>query len=167
MADLSAGLRKATMLYGAILAGARAGLGTADLWASIRQTAEAQGTPLSGVSAANISTLRGFAGAQIKADAALAAAPFGSTIDASMIALAPYARSAAEMNAAPRFNVTMELGFLQNGEFGSASYTVSYTGFLPPTTDELLGDLQGAADDLGSNYGFTPGDILSVSIARV
>lgn len=167
MPDMTPGFRKALGLYQSIVGGASEGMTTADIWSALQDVADRSGQTLSGISATDVSRLRAAAGAELRATANLADAPFGSTIDASMISTAPYARDPLVMDAAPRFNVTISLNTLSEGVSALSHYVVSYTGFLPPTTDQLLNDLEAQAAELGAQYGFEAGDIVGVSIVAV
>lgn len=145
MADLNPRQQKALGTYwGVIQAAAAQHMTTADLWAAIRGAAEAAGLESPGVNAADISTLRGYAGAMVRAADALAASEPSLGLTSSMIATAPWARSLAEQNLNPMFQATFKItGLSPTGSPVEGWLTsVFNTETLPDTVGGLLDQLQ-------------------------
>lgn len=139
MPDLPAGPRKALGLYwGAIQHAAAQHLPTADLWEAIRGAAADAGLESPGVSAIDVSIIRGYAGSMTRATEALAASEPGLGITADMIAEPPWARSLAEQNLTPRYQVTYARQALTADGLEVSQYSTSiFEGTLPDTIGEL------------------------------
>lgn len=150
MPDLPPGPRKALGLYwGVIQHAAAQHLPTADLWAAIRGAAAEAGLERPGVSAADVSTIRGYAGAMTRAAEALAKSEPGLGITPSMIATAPWARSLAEQNIAPRYQVTYAREALTAEGVQVSQYSTSiFDGALPDTVGELQNAILADAVDM-------------------
>ena len=144
MADLNIRQQRALGTYwGVIQAAAAQHMTTADLWAAIRGAAEQAGLASPGVNASDISVLRGYAGAMVRAADALAASEPGLGLTSSMIATAPWARPLAEQNLSPMFQATYKItGLSPTGAPVEGWLTsVFNTQTLPGTVGELLDQL--------------------------
>lgn len=129
---------------------------TADLWASVREVAAAEGVQFIGVSATDMSSLRGLAAGQRNAMETLQAAGPNQAIDATMIATDLSTRNQAAQNLAPSWLVRFEQDITVGGQLQTVWRTSTIDGFLPATKSDLLSqvttDAQGMADDYGVTH---------------
>ena len=95
--------------YGAIQGATYQGLGTADIWQSLRDAAESQGFSSVGLSGADVSVLRGYAGGMKRASDTFGAADAGQPLTADMIGVQPWALPGASFNAAPEWWARVEM----------------------------------------------------------
>lgn len=152
-----------------IYGGAAARLSTSDMFTNIRQRAADLGLPSVGVSAAAISTLRGYATGIIRAADALGNADPSAPLDSSMIAATPWGRSLAAQNAMPVFNVAFQHTIQQDdGQTVSVWHTITFTGVLPSTVADLQEAVASEAallarESAGTSPGSPHGTSLDVS----
>lgn len=171
MPDLSPGAKRALGLYwGAIEAASSSHMTTADLWTAIRQAAADAGLESPGVNAADVSTIRGYAGRMTRASEALAKAEPGLGLTADLIATPPWARPLAEQNAVTKYQVTYSVNYVTpEGESGSRFLTSVYDQ-LPGTVGDLLSGLQVDASELQlaqPEGDYLPGDITGVDTVTI
>lgn len=167
MADLTPSQRELLQYWGTIEAAVSAKATTADLWTAVNAAAEAAGNPLSDITAADMSVVRGYANAIQRAAEALNSAESGTTIDNSMIAEAPWARSAAEQNVLGAWQVRFEMTTVENGVETTGWFTTLFEGALPATTDLLGQAVEEDAANLAADYDVGFGGIGRLQILAV
>lgn len=167
MADMSPGTRRAMQYWGVIEHAARERMNTADLWAAIRDQAAAAGLDRPGVTAQDVSRLRGIAGSIRGADRQLDRANAEYGLTGAMISRAPWARDFAAMNTSPMHQVRFEHQFTREGEPVTEWRSVMFQGALPTTVAELMAALDFDAQQMADNYGYEHVGIGAVSILAV
>jgi len=165
--DLSPGQRELLQYWGTIEHAVSARASTADLWTAVHAAAEAAGNPLTDVSAADMSILRGAAVAVRVAAENLAAITEPTSIDVSMIAQAPWSRPLAEQNALGAWQVRFEMTTVEDGVESTSWYTTLFEGALPATTDLLSAAVTEDAESLASSYDVGFGGIGALQILAV
>lgn len=151
--DLPSSTVRAWQLYGgAIESAVRAGATTADVWAGLRAAASSLGVPLTGISAADVSRLRGVYGAMVRAESALAGLGEDEQIGSAQIGQAPWSSALAVQAATPRYLVRLKL-FVPTEDNPNAERwaSVYYTGPLS-TLDDLRTDLAADVATMAENY---------------
>lgn len=156
--------RRAMAYWGVIEQATRDRLGTAEIWQAIREQAAASGLDSPGVTAQDVSRLRGLAGNVRATSARLENADTGYALDSTMIARAPWARPLAERNTLPLYQVRFEHTTENNGETTTEWRTVMFRNTLPTTVGELIDALQQDAEQMADDYGYTHVGIGSFSI---
>jgi hypothetical protein len=132
-------------------------LGTADLWSAIRAASGTEpGTPI-GFNAADLSVLRGMAASIRNAATNLEAARGDYTVTADMVGRAPWARSQAEMNTLPIWQVRFQHTTTDvSGNELTDWRTSVFTGQIPDTVGGILDavdqDALGIAEDYGRQH---------------
>jgi hypothetical protein len=89
--------------FGAIQAGTYAGENTTQIWERLRSGAAAAGLETVGLSATDVSQLRGWAGAIAQASDNLGNADPNASLDSSMIAYAPWSMGPDTLALAPEY----------------------------------------------------------------
>jgi hypothetical protein len=138
--------------FGVIEHATRERASTADIWSAIRAQAAAEGLESPGVTAQDVSRLRGAAGRIRAASAALSRAEPGYGIDAPMIALAPWSRSLAERNTLPMYQVRFLHTTNVAGQEQSDWRSIMLRGATPPTVGDLMSQLQRDAEQMAEGY---------------
>lgn len=152
-----------------VYAGANQRLSTQDLFTNIRARADELGLFSPGVSASAISTLRGIAGGMIRAAQTLNQTDPSIAIDASMISVPPWARSAAEQAAMPVYHIGFDHTVQDDhGEVTTVRQTIVFPGALPATVGELQDRVRAeaalmAAESPGTNVTSPHGTSLDVN----
>lgn len=168
MPDLTPRQTKALFYWGTIQRAAAEHMSTAELWAAIReQSGTSRGEPI-GFTAADISTLRGYAGRIEQRAQALGALSRSDAITADVVGLAPYARGLDQRNASPEYHVRFVLTTVDsagNQDFRWA--TSRYRGTLPATMGDLLDSLTNDAIGISQGYGVNFAGLDSVQILSV
>ena len=168
MPDLTPRQTKALLYWGTIQRAASEHMSTADLWAAIRQqSGTVKGEPI-GFTAADISTLRGYAGRIEQRAQALGALARGDAITSDVIGLAPYARGLDQRNATPEYHVRFVLTTVDsagNQDFRWA--TSRYRGTLPPTMADLMDSITNDAIGIAQGYQLNFAGLDSVQILEV
>jgi len=169
MAAMSDAVRLALGRYWPeVYGGAAQRLSTQDLFDNIRTRAADLGLPSVGVSASAISTLRGYASRMIASAGRLNGAPADRTIDATMLAAPPWARSAADQAAMPVYHVGFDHTIQDDeGNLTTVRQTIVLTGVLPSTVGELTGLVESeaalmASESPGTSAGTPHGTSVSV-----
>ena len=145
--------------FGAIQGAAYQGMTTADLWQNLRDAAEAQGLETVGLSAADVSSLRGYAG-QIKAAAdALASADPALGLESKMVGYAPWSMDQSTLNVAPEYWARVEMTVAdEQGNQSTGWATMTGITSLDMTAGELQQMIQANAEAaaLSEGTGTTP-----------
>lgn len=140
---------------------------TADLWSAVRNVAAAEGVSFIGVTATDMSALRGIAAGQRNARETLAAARPDQAIEPTMIASDLSARGQAEQNLAPSWLVRFEHDITVNGQLQTVWRTSTIDGFLPATKSDLLASVTQDAVGMADDYGVTHIGVGQMQISAV
>lgn len=155
--------------FGAIQGAAYQGLSTAEVWQSLRDAAESQGLSTVGLSAADVSSLRGYAG-QIKSAAdALSAAEPSAGLESGMVGYAPWSMSLNTLAVAPEYWARVEMTVAdEQGNLSTGWMTMTGITSLDMTAGDLNAMLQANAEAaaVSEGTGTTPRGSL-VSTGRV
>lgn len=154
MAELSKGVRTALGRYWSeIIGGAANKESTSAIFGRIRARAAELGLPSVGVGASDISKLRGYASAMVRAQTTLASTDPTRAVTAAVIAETPWSRSLTERNTLPIYNVQFQHTVqLDDGSTVTKWHTISIPGVLPATVGELQARVAGEAQ-LMAAYG--------------
>lgn len=164
MADLRPGAIKLLPLLGPIQEGAAAHLDTAELWASIRDAAAAEGYDISGAGATDLNQLRAWASGNVYAAEAVQRAGPGRSLDSSMIGRELYAGEGVIEGRQQLYNIRFEHTVIENGVELQLWRTSQISGLLPPTIDDLEAMMEGDAESLADEYNQSHVSIGSISI---
>lgn len=125
---------------------------TAELWGAIRAEAGRLGLDRPGVSAADVSRLRGAAG-QIQARSdALSATAGNRAIRSDLISRAPWAEPVGGRSPLPRFQVRFAHTFTLRGVESTEWRTVMINSKLPRTVGELRDMIDADAEQIARGY---------------
>jgi hypothetical protein len=155
--------------FGAIQSAAYQGLTTTQVWESLRDAAEAHGLPTLGLSAADVSSLRGYAGQIRQASESLAAADPGLGLDASMVGVAPWSMGSSTLAVAPEYWARVEMTVAdEQGNLSTGWTTMTGITSLNMTAGELNAMIQANAEAaaIAEGTGKTPRGSL-VSTGRI
>ena len=122
--------------------------GTAELWDAVRQAAAAEGVVLRGVSATDMSGLRGLAATQRNASANLLRAGPGEVITGLMISQDLSSRDLVAQALAPSWIVRFEQDLNVSGELLTVWRSSVFEGSLPLTINDLRNTLDTDAEQL-------------------
>jgi hypothetical protein len=155
--------------FGAIQASAYEGATTADVWAGLRDAAAAAGLESPGLSAADVSVLRGYAGQIADATRQLAEADPALGLESSMVGVAPWSMDQNTLNVAPEYWARVEMTVADEAGVQSTGW-VTMTGInsLNMTAGDLNAMIQANAEAaaVSEGTGTTPRGSL-VSTGRV
>src|SRR5579872_5625234 len=112
---LTPGMQALAPWWGTIQAAVAQSASTAELWASVRDAAAAEGVTISGANAADMSRLRGIAAEQRSALQTFSSASNEAGIDQSMIARDLNSRDITQQALSPSFVARFEWTSLVNG----------------------------------------------------
>ena len=165
--ELTPGQHRLMALWGSIESAVSQRASTADLWSAAREASLAEGVPLTGVSATDMSGLRGMAAQMRNASEMLATAGAGASITGDMVAQTPWSRPLSEQNALGIWQVRYQHTVIEDGQPVTAWRTSIFEGGLPPTVEQLNQavneDALAVADSHGtSNVGISGLQILAV-----
>lgn len=155
--------------FGAILGSAYAGETTADVWDRLRSASEAAGFETLGLSASDVSSLRGYAGGIVRAADSLASAGPGDAITADMIGVTPWSMGLGTLAVAPEYWARVEMTVAdEQGNESTGWFTMTGINSLNMTTGDLdqLVQLNAEAAAISEGTGTTPRGSL-VSTGRV
>lgn len=138
--------------WGVVAESARQGWSTATLWDAIRGAAASLGLDSPGVSASQISTLRGMAGQLQAASDRLQVSPGSFALTGDQIATPPWARPADVMNAAPQYQIRY-LSTVATDQGESQVWRSITLGQLPGTHADLLDLIDQAVGANEGTYG--------------
>lgn len=167
MAGFGDGVQKLLAYWGTIQAAVSERAGTAELWAAVRDAAASEGMPLQGVSAADMSVLRGIAGRQRTAMETLAGAAPGDAITGAMIAPELGSDGVVQLGEVPAWNVRFLHYTEADGEPSLTWRTDVFKGYLPPTKQELQDQLNQDAANMAADYGESHSGIGAVMITQL
>lgn len=153
--------------YGAVEAAARAGKGTAEIWQAIRSAAEASGLESPGVNAAQVSRLRGQAGAVLRSEREFAKSEGSYRIEGTQVGLAPWARPWAQREAVAMYQVRFQHTTMGPDGPETSWRTVMFTGGIPATKDALLTAVTEDAQQMADKYGIEHIGIGTVGILEI
>lgn len=153
--DLTPGQIKALVYWGVIESAVTKRASTADLWDAIREAAAAAGRPSVGVSASDISRLRGIAASQRNTAENLDRARPGDVITSSMIAQDIAARPLQDQILAPSWIVRFEHDVTIDGQLQTFWRSSVIDGSLPPTKGQLRSQIEADASAMADDYGVT------------
>lgn len=157
--DLPGRVRSGLIFYGAILNAALEGQSTSEIWATIKAQAQALGLPSAGVSAADVSRIRGMAGAEVRAMNGLVGAQ-GTDSPLTYAVSPPWAGTIQERNASPTYLVRYAVDGLTDPAGNQAWRTVKYgADNIPGSMDALLADLEAQNEAMDADYGTESGGI--------
>jgi|SRR5215469_7670415 len=155
--------------FGSIMGATYQGLSTSELWQSLRDAAESQGLSTLGLSASDVSSLRGYA-AQIRDSAEnLANADPNASLDSSMIGVAPWSMDLNTLNVAPEYWARVEMTVAdEQGNLTTGFMTMTGLNSVNMTAGDLNTIVQANAEAaaLSQGTGNTPRGTL-ISTGRV
>lgn len=155
--------------FGSILGATYEGASTADIWDALKAGAEAQGLETVGLSASDVSQLRGFAGGITRAADNLANADPNLGITNDMIGTAPWSMDANSLALAPEYHARVEMTVADDaGNLSTGWYTLTGINSVNMTAADLnsLIQVNAEAAAAGEGAGGTPRGTL-VSTGRV
>lgn len=155
--------------FGAIQASAYAGESTAEVWARLNAAAEAQGLTSVGLSAADVSQLRGYAGQIADAARQLEAADPGLGLTSGMVGLAPWSMGLNQLEVAPEYWARVEMTVADEaGNQSTGWITMTGINSLNMTAGDLNTLIQANAEAaaISEGTGTTPRGSL-VAVGRV
>lgn len=162
------GVSKRGMFYwGAIESATLAGESTQGIWEAIHAQAEESGLASPGVSASEVSIMRGLAAGIRQSGRNLERAQPTYGIDSAMIGRAPWARDLAAQNALTMHQIRFEHTVIRDGQPVTEWRSVMYQGPLPATVADLLDELESDAQQMADNYGVSHVGAGSISILAV
>lgn len=171
MPDLTPGYRSALRFWPSVKAAARQHMTTGQVWDMVRRAAAAAGATTSPMNGADLSRLRGAAGAALRAEQAFGRALPHQAITSEMIAQAPWAPITAASAAAPNHHVDYWVRVLTDtGEEVLKEYASVFGGPVPipatvgELTDLLAEDAQGNLDIGSGPAGGAVAGVVSVMI---
>ena len=167
MIDFTPGMSRLMGLWGSIEGAVSDRVSTADLWAITRAAAEAEGVTLSGISAVDMSRLRGMAASARNAQEVFNAANPESTVVSGMIATAPWARNLEQQALAPRWQIRFEQTVTELGQTTTVWRTVFADSVLPATVAELIAQVAGEAEAIAADYNQESGGVGNLSILAI
>lgn len=165
--ELRPGAQKLLGLFGSVQASTFAGLSTADVWQEIRDAADAQGVDLSGVSAADVSQLRGIANAARSAMNAFQRADPNAGIVGDMIYSAPWTATPTGGEVLPAYRVRYQLVVTAASGEEQVLWQSYTTTQLPGTKEGLISDVSAVGAGDTAHYGVTMTGINHVLIEQV
>ena len=167
--QLTPGQKALLPYWGPIQSAVSQRVSTADLWTAVREAAAAEGVTISGVSATDMSGLRGLAASQRNASANFSQAHPGDTITGSMIAQDISSRGLADQALAPSWIVRFEQDLNFEGQLRTVWRSSVFEGSLPPTVDELRNQLDLDAEQLlaSSSGGIDATSAVHIGIGQI
>ncbi len=146
--DLTPGQKALLPFWGNIQSAVSQHVGTAELWAAVRDAAAAEGVELRGISATDMSALRGLAAGQRNASTNLLRAGPGDVITGPMISQDLSSRGLADQALAPSWIVRFEQDLNFSGELMTVWRSSVFEGSLPLTVNDLRNQLDQDAEQL-------------------
>lgn len=165
--DLTPGQKKLLPYWGNIQQAVSLRASTADLWTAVRDAATREGVALTGVSAADMSVLRGLAGGQRNALETFGQSRTDAAITARMIATDISARPVQDQLLAPRWIVRFQHDVTVDGELQTFWRSSIFEGSLPATTGDLRSAVESDAVALADDYGTTHAGVGAIQISAV
>lgn len=172
--DLTPGMRKLLGVWGGFNAAVRDRVDTAELYTRLRDAFAAEGAEFKGVSAIDVSRMRGIAAAQRNAQQRYGSLSADSIIRDEHMAQDISSRDLGAQAAAKQYLVRYEAHLVHEGEAMTSWVTNVFTGFLPKTKgaldDQLERDAQRVVEDrntttLPTGATFTGlGDVLILAV---
>lgn len=162
--ELTEGQKALLPYWGNIQSAVSQRIDTAGLWAAVRTAAEAEGVALRGVSATDMSGLRGLAASQRNAMDQLNSARPDQTITGSMIAQDLSSRGLADQAMAPSWIVRFEQDVTLGGQLSTVWRSSVFEGSLPPTLNDLRNQIDQDAEEMLASYEGGPGGSGAVHI---
>lgn len=142
--------------YGSILASAYARKNTTDMWTAIREDQVRYGLDRPGVSAPDVSVIRGYANRIVAGAQALARAAPTDSITADMMAIAPYtSRDLNAITTSPSYHVRFKNTVqAADGTQTEVWQTVVYTAAdMPDTVGGLMDSINFNAGEIAAQGG--------------
>jgi hypothetical protein len=155
--------------FGSILGAAYEGLGTSDIWNSLKDAAQSQGLETVGLSATDVSQLRSYASQIVQASDNLASADPALGLENNMIGYAPWSMDANTLALAPEYWARVEMTVAdEQGNMSTGWFTMTGINSLDMTAGDLnqLVQLNAEAAATGEGASGTPRGSL-VSTGRV
>ncbi len=167
--DLTPGQKALLPFWGSIQSAVTQRVGTAELWDAVRQAASAEGVILRGVSATDMSGLRGLAAGQRNAGDNLARAGPGDVITGQMIGQDLSSRALADQALAPSWIVRFEQDLNISGELVTVWRSSVFDGSLPVTLSDLRNTLDADAEEMLTSYagGIEAAPAVHIGIGRI
>lgn len=155
--------------FGSILGATYDGATTSEIWQSLRDAAQAQGLESVGLSASDVSQLRGAAGAIVAAAGNLASADPSLGLTSDMIGIAPWSMGQDTLNTSPEYWARVEMTVAdENGVLTTGWTTMTGINSVNMTAGDLNTLIQANAEAaaMSQGPGGTPRGTL-VSTGRV
>lgn len=167
MANNSLSSQQSLKYYGAIRAQVGAGARTPEVWQSVRAMADAMGEAKANVSVPDVSRMRGYAAAEVRAQGVLTGADPTSRIEGNMIGLHPAARDLGMRNLSPFYQAR----FLHTTADESGQLTAEYRTVKFSTMQMSVGEfrdrMERNAIALAQKYGTEHVGIDDLSITEI
>jgi len=160
--DFTTGQRKLLAYWGTIQSAVSQRVSTADLWAAVRDAADAEGVSLKGSTAIDMGRLRSIAGSMRNAQEQLQQGRPDQVITGSMIATDLSARPLQDQLLAPSWIVRFEHDVTVNGELQTLWRSSVFESSLPPTIGDLRSSVEADAVALADDY-----DVTHVGVGRM
>ena len=159
MADPTPKPIPASAFWGTILSSARQHATTAEVWDALKSARDQLGVAFPSDIFAQVNSLRSSATGVVAASERLMAGGYGTAIDSTMIGRPIYARSLAQQEALPQYEVRLQISVA--GVEGEASRwaTIYYGTDLPDTVGQLGDDMEAYASGFANDYG---GELASI-----
>lgn len=157
----------AGLYWGVVEGAARAGANTQQVWEAIRQHAATLGLESPGITAQDVSRLRGEAGGIIRAGNRLERARPDQGITSDLISRPYFGRTEDRQNAAAMYQVRFQHTVEANGEQQTLWRTVTFRGALPATVGGLADLVEQDAAEMAEGYGQTHLGIESMQLMAV
>lgn len=165
--QFTSGQKTLLLYWGTIQEAVSRRAGTAELWEAVRNVATREGVELSGVSASDMSSLRGISARQRNSMDSFQRAGPNDAITGPMIGSDVSARDAMAQSLAPSYIVRFEHDVTVNGELLTFWRSSVIDGRLPTTKAELLRSVEQDAVGLADDYDETHVGVGRVQISAV
>jgi hypothetical protein len=165
--DFTPGQKQLVLYWGPIMQSVTERATTAEIWATVRAAAAAEGAPLTGVGIQDMNFMRGIANSQARSLRELGSALPSQVIESTMIGRDLSSRSLADQELARRWIVRFEHDVTIDGGLQTLWRSSVFEGILPNTKGDILNALEQDAQALAEDYGVTHIGIGSFTIAAV
>lgn len=165
--DLTEGARRLLAYWGEIQNAVTRRAGTAEIWADVHNAATREGVALTGISASDMSTLRGIAAGMRNSMESFSRLGQSEVITPAVMASDVSARSLGDQSLAPRWIVRFEHDVIVNGQLQTLWRSSVFDASLPATAGELRTAIEGDAVALANDYDITHAGVGRLQISAV
>lgn len=157
----------ALVYWGAIQGAAARGENTAGVWQAVRDASEALGYENNLISFQDVNRLRAAAGAVNRAALAFGSADGSEPVTSSHFAVAPYSRDQDQMNALGLYQARVQHVTNVDGREETTWRTITFTGGLPPTVNDLRDAIDQDSEAMADQYGVQHVGVGSIQIMAI